>query len=47
MRMKLIKNNKEVVIFYLLITVSAFILKFNNNIELERKNSIVYNDIFN
>ena len=47
--MKLIKNNKGVIIFYLLIIVSAFILKFNNNktIELEKDNSIVYNEVFN
>ena len=51
MRMKKIKNNKGVIIFYLLIIVSAFILKFNNDrtIELEQQTqeSIVYNDIFN
>lgn len=48
--MKKIKNNKGVIIFYLLIIVSAFILKFNNEktIELEESNNqIVYNDIFN
>ena len=47
--MKKIKNNKGVIIFYLLIIVSAFILKFNNekNVELEVDDSIVYNDIFN
>jgi len=47
--MKKIKNNKGVIIFYLLIIVSAFILKANNNknIELEKEDSIVYNDIFN
>lgn len=47
--MEKIKNNKGVIIFYLLIIASAFILKFNNdkNIELEQKDSIVYNDIFN
>lgn len=47
--MKKIKNNKGVIIFYLLIIVSAFILKANNNknIELEKQDSIVYNDIFN
>ena len=47
--MKKIKNNKGVIIFYLLIIVSAFILKANNNknIELEKDDSIVYNDIFN
>jgi len=47
--MKKIKNNKGVIIFYLLIIVSAFILKFNNdrNIELEKDNSIVYNEVFN
>lgn len=49
MRMEKVKNNKGVIIFYLLIIVSAFMLKFNNdkNIELEEENSIVYNDIFN
>ena len=51
MRMEKIKNNKGVIIFYLLIIVSAFILKSNNDrtIELEQQNheSIVYNDIFN
>ena len=48
-RMEMIKNNKGVIIFYLLIIVSAFILKFNNNktIELEKDNSIVYNEVFN
>jgi len=49
-RMSKIKNNKGVIIFYLLIVVSAFILKFNNDrtVELEEKDdSIVYNDIFN
>jgi len=48
--MSKIKNNKGVIIFYLLIVVSAFILKFNNDrtVELEEKDdSIVYNDIFN
>lgn len=48
--MEKIKNNKGVIIFYLLIIVSAFILKFNNEktIELEESNNqIVYNDIFN
>lgn len=47
--MEKIKNNKGVIIFYLLIIVSAFILKANNNknIELEKEDSIVYNDIFN
>ncbi len=47
--MEMIKNNKGVIIFYLLIIVSAFILKFNNNktIELEKDNSIVYNEVFN
>lgn len=47
--MEMIKNNKGVIIFYLLIIVSAFILKFNNDktIELEKDNSIVYNEVFN
>lgn len=48
--MNMIKNNKGVIIFYLLIVVSAFILKFNNDktVELEETdNSIVYNEIFN
>lgn len=47
--MEKIKNNKGVIVFYLLIIVSAFILKFNNDnsVELEDNNSIVYNDIFN
>lgn len=48
--MKKIKNNMGVIIFYLLIIVSAFVLKFNNEktMELENgENSIVYNDIFN
>lgn len=48
--MEKVKNNKGVIIFYLLIIVSAFILKFNNEktIELEENdNSIVYNDIYN
>lgn len=47
--MEMIKNNKGVIIFYLLIIVSAFILKFNNKtIELEEQNnSIAYNEIFN
>jgi len=47
--MKKIKNNKGVVIFYLLIIISAFIMKFNNDrtIELEQEDAIVYNDIFN
>lgn len=47
--MKMIKNNKGVIIFYLLIIVSALILKFNNKIvELEEDtNSIVYGNIFN
>lgn len=48
--MEMIKNNKGVIIFYLLIIVSAFILKFNNDktIELEEQNnSIAYNEIFN
>ena len=47
--MKKIKNNKGVIIFYLLIIVSAFILKFNNEqtIEFGKENTIVYNDIFN
>ena len=47
--MEMVKNNKGVIIFYLLIIVSAFILKFNNNktIELEKDNSIVYNEVFN
>ena len=49
MRMEKIKNNKGAIIFYLLIIVSAFVLKFNNekNGEIENDNSIVYNDIFN
>jgi len=49
MRMEKIKNNKGVIIFYLLIIVSAFVLKFNNDrtIELEQEDSIVYNNIFN
>lgn len=48
-RMEKIKNNKGVIIFYLLIIISAFVLKFNNDriIELENNDSIVYNDIFN
>jgi len=47
--MEKIKNNKGVIIFYLLIIVSAFILKFNNEqtIELDEEDTIVYNDIFN
>ena len=47
--MKLIKNNKGVIIFYLLIIVGAFVLKFNNdkNLETESNDSVVYNDIFN
>jgi len=48
--MKMIKNNKGVIIFYLLIIVSALALKFNNDktIELEKEdNSIVYNEVFN
>ena len=47
--MEKIKNNKGVIIFYLLIIVSAFIMKFNNDrtIELEQEDAIVYNDIFN
>lgn len=48
--MKKIKNNMGVIIFYLLIIVSAFVLKFNNEktMELENEeNSVVYNDIFN
>lgn len=47
--MEIIKNNKGVIAFYLLIVISAFILKFNNdkNIDLEKNNLIVYNDILN
>lgn len=47
--MEIIKNNKGVIVFYLLIVVSGFILKITNDksIELEKENTIVYNDIFN
>ena len=48
--MEMIKNNKGAIIFYLLIIVSAFILKFNNDRTIgleETNNTIVYNDIFN
>ena len=47
--MKLIKNNKGVIIFYLLIIVAAFVLKFNNdkNLETESNDFVVYNDVFN
>jgi len=47
--MELIKNNKGVIIFYLLIIVAAFLLKFNNdkNLEVDNNESIVYNDFFN
>lgn len=47
--MKLIKKNKGVIIFYLLIVVAAFVLKFNNdkNLETESNDSVAYNDIFN
>jgi len=47
--MEMIKNNKGVIIFYLLIIVGAFLLKFNNdkNLEMDNNESMVYNDIFN
>ena len=47
--MNLIKNNKGVIIFYLLIIISAFALKFNNDksLETESNNFVVYNDVFN
>ena len=47
-RMELIKNNKGVIIFYLLIIVAAFLLKFNNdkNLEVDNSELIVYNDFF-
>lgn len=47
--MEKIKNNKGVIVFYLLIVVSAFILKLTNDksMELEKDNTIVYNDVFN
>lgn len=47
--MKKIKNNKGVIIFYLLIIISAFVLKASNNknIELNKEDTIVYNNIFN
>ena len=45
--MKKIKNNKGVIIFYILIIVSAFILKIDND-KYNQENideSVVYNDI--
>ena len=45
--MKKIKNNKGVIIFYILIIVSAFILKIDND-KYNQENineSVVYHDI--